>query len=142
MRLRTWVNAAAIALALIMTASLGLAVAQDYTLKRTEAETQAIGEATVRQYGPVRSDRILSIDVFRLKPGSVYSVWLSRGGKRSPAGLKGKNFFETDGSGNAHYTDMTDEYELSFHTLEIAYHPDGEISNTSEMVIVLTTRLY
>ena len=135
--------------ALLVVLAAGLiasgAEARDYTLKKIDPEIKAIGEVTVRHDGWMRSDRLLSIDVFRLKPNSVYSVWLFRDGKRAPAGLKGQNFFRTDGSGNAHYADQTDEYTLRFKTVEIAYHPDradGDVRNTAEMVIVLSTRLF
>lgn len=135
---------AIIFLALAFSATTAV-VRENFTLKRVAPEKQAIGEVTVKQTGPVRSDRILGIDVFRLKPNSIYSVWLVHtryDNKRVPAGLTGQNFLKTDGSGNAHYSDYTDEYKLDWTTVEIAYHPDGDIKNTKDMVVVLTTRLY
>jgi hypothetical protein len=115
----------------------------DFQLKRAGPEKRAIGEVTVSHISRVRSDRLLSIDVFRLRPNSVYSVWLvDNSQERTPAGLRGKNFFRTDGSGNAHYADYTDEYTLDWKTLEIAYHPGGDINDMDGMVVVLTTLLY
>lgn len=137
---------AALAAALIMLFMLspGPAQAREYDLERVAPETRAIGRATLTP-GFRRSDRReLFLVVFHLKPDSVYSVWImdKRSGRRIPAGLTGKNHFRTDGSGNGHYTHEADWLDFGWNTLEVAYHPDGEPSNTDEMIVVLRTGLY
>lgn len=129
-------------LALLITGAEARSI--EVELKPASPEVKAWGDATIKRDNFVPYDRLLDIYVFRLKPNSVYTVWLydKRYEKRIPAGLKEENHFRTDGSGNAHYTATLYKYDIDWNTLEIAYHPDADSGNTGGMSVELTARLY
>ncbi|MFQ5736887.1 MAG: hypothetical protein ACE5GY_08510 [Thermodesulfobacteriota bacterium] len=116
----------------------------EFNLKPASPEVKAYGTVEISHTGFVPFDRLLEIYVTRLEHGAVYSVWLldTETDERSAAGLTGQNNFDTGESGNAHYTAYLSEFEIDWRTLQIAYHPDGDASNTRDMVVVLTVRLY
>lgn len=80
----------------------------------------------------------MGINFFRLEPNTLYSVWYAKdSGERAPAGVSG-NTFKTDGSGNGRYVTSVDGYYLDdFDNIEVYAHPDGNASNTRDMVAVL-----
>lgn len=126
-----------------MYSALAGAVMYEENLKRVDPEAKASGVVTLKHYGFVTSDRILEVTIFGLKPRAVYTVWLldTNTGKRTPAGLTGKNRFRASADGVAHYSAFTDEYTTGWKTLQIAYHADGNAENTGGMVVVLTAKL-
>ncbi|GMR04615.1 MAG: hypothetical protein BMS9Abin23_0515 [Thermodesulfobacteriota bacterium] len=117
---------------------------KEITLKKANPEIEAKGTVYIRFAGFVPSDRFIEIDVFHLKPGGVYSVWIvdSWSGKREALGIVGENYFKADAAGFGHFADHTTEYILGWNMLEVAYHPDGDPSNTGDMKVVLKARLY
>lgn len=105
----------------------------------------ASGEALIDTYGSwMPGERVIGIDVYRLKPNSVYTVWLVntdtdayRKAGRMPLGID-TNSFRTDGKGLGRYATTANEYDLErWRFIEVDYHPDGDPGNTKDMVTVL-----
>jgi len=106
--------------------------------------TGAWGEALIETYGSrVPGERVFSVDVYHLKPNSVYTVWLVnefRPGERTGMYFLGvgTNSFRTDANGNGRYVTTTNEYEIEYwRFVEVDYHPDNDPKNTKGMVPVL-----
>ncbi len=105
----------------------------------------ASGEVLIEPYGSwMPGERVIGIDMYHLKPNSVYTVWLvntntdayGKAGRR-PLGID-TNSFRTDGAGNGRYATTANEYDLEYwRFIEVDYHPDGDPRNTKDMEIVL-----
>lgn len=80
----------------------------------------------------------MGINFYRLEPDTVYSVWYANDkGERAPAGVSG-NVFRTDGGGKGRYVTSVDAYYLDdWDSIEVYAHPDGNPSNTRDMVVAL-----
>lgn len=105
----------------------------------------ASGEALIDTYGSwMPGERVIGIDIYHLKPNSVYTVWLVntdtdsyRKAGRLPLGID-TNSFKTDGAGNGRDATTANEYDLeNWRFIEVNYHPDGDPRNTKDMVTVL-----
>ena len=120
------------------------AVSAEIKLEKAFPEAEGRGEVEITRTSFATPDRLLTVNLHKLKPNSVYSVWLvdKYAGERTPAGLTGQNHLRTDSAGNAVYKDHTSEYRLDRNTIEIAYHPDGDPGNVKDMVVILRARLY
>ena len=134
----------ALAVAVLLVAAAARAALIEIYLKKATPEAVGRGQVEIDPAPYVPSDRLLTVDVYRARKGAVYSVWIIDAwtGKKSPAGITGLNHFRTDAAGYGHYTDHTTEYILGWNTLEVAWHPDGDPSNTGDMVVEFRAKLY
>lgn len=120
-------------------------VAAAYTIKRfvplkDTTGIGASGEVTIERMGFMPAQRELSIDVFRLKPNSTYSVWLTNVKPELSRHALGVdvNHFRTDGGGKGRYVTTTSEYDLShWRYIDIYLHPDNDPKNTKDMALSL-----
>ncbi|MBW7957890.1 MAG: hypothetical protein H3C68_08375 [Deltaproteobacteria bacterium] len=82
--------------------------------------------------------RSIGIDFFRLKPDTVYSVWLvNERGERAPAGVD-RSHFKTDAAGKGRFVTTTYDDRLSrWRYIEVYSHPGGDPANTQDMVAEL-----
>jgi len=131
-------------LMVLLVAAAAMALNNEIPLKKVSPDVMGWGEVQIEPAPFVPSDRLLIVDIYRARKRAVYSVWIIDAwtGKRSPAGITGQNHFRTDDTGFGHYTDHTSEYILGWNTLEIAWHPDGDPSNTADMVVRFRAKLY
>jgi hypothetical protein len=103
----------------------------------------ASGEALIEPYGSeMPGQRVFSINVYHLKPSSVYTVWLLNEygpGQRQTYFLGvGTNSFRTNADGKGRYVTTTNEYDIEYwRFIEVDYHPDNDPRNTKDMVPVL-----
>ncbi len=117
------------------------AAAADYReipLYKADPASSAHGYITTEPIGFIPFERQLHVNVFSLKPGGLYDVWIvDRGtGKRTPAGFMGQNTFKTNFGGAGHFTDRTSEFILGWNKLEVREHtPKGEDPENSKLVL-------
>ncbi len=81
--------------------------------------------------------RMVGVNVWHLKPNSIYTVWLVNENPRDGAYALGldTNFFKTDGKGNGRYVTTIHEYTLQYwRFIEVNYHPNGDPNDSKEMV--------
>lgn len=95
------------------------------------------GEVTIEKMGRMPGQRVLGINFFHLKPGSVYSVWVMEEGSEEMKKLGlDANHFRTDSRGNGRYVATAMEYEIDrWRYMVICRHPDGDPDNTKGMVV-------
>jgi hypothetical protein len=142
---RKTLTAILVVLALLLAVSITSPEAgRETKLKKTDPGMRAHGTVEVNYVSRGVLNVLMEILVWHLEPNSLYSVWIvdTASGERSPGGLPGQNYFRTDPSGNSHYTDYTNDWSLHLKRLEIALHPDGDITNTTDMQVVLHAILY
>lgn len=102
----------------------------------------ASGEAEIANTGFRAPMWVLSINVYGLKPNSVYSVWYVNEQPKfetAPAGVD-TNHFKTNGSGNGRYVTTVSDYDINYwhwRYIEVYSHPDNNPGNTKDMVMVL-----
>lgn len=93
----------------------------------------------IERMGRMPAQMALGINVFHLKPGSVYSVWVVPEGSEEPRRLGvDTNHFKTDSRGNGRFVTIAMEYEIDgWRYLLIYRHPDGDPGNTGDMSLEL-----
>lgn len=100
----------------------------------------ASGEAEIEWMEFMPGQRAVGINVYRLQPNSLYTVWFANElplTVRAPAGID-TNYFKTDANGNGRYVTTSSDYELrKWRYIEVGYHPDRNPVNTKDMVVVL-----
>jgi len=118
--------------------SAGAANFWEIPLHKAGTAGSAHGYITAKPIGFIPFERQLHVNVYSLKPGALYDVWIvDRGtGKRTPAGFMGQNTFKTNSGGAAHYTYRTSEFTLGWNKLEIREHtPKGRDPAASRLVL-------
>ena len=129
-----------VVLAMLLAVSITTSEARrEMKLKKSDPGTRAHGTVGVSYVSRGVENVLMEILVWRLEPNSVYSIWIvdTKSGERKPGGSPGENYFKTDPSGNSHYSEYMNDWSLHLKRLEIALHPDGDITNTADMQIVL-----
>ncbi len=136
------------AVALLLVLLTALPAAAHYMFRRfvplhDVRDSGASGEVLIEPYGSfIPGQRTVGIDVYRLRPNSVYTVWLSNEAagpvaRRYFLGV-GTNSFRTNGAGYGRYVTTSDESVLEdWRFIEIDYHPDGDPRNTKDMARAL-----
>lgn len=102
-------------------------------------KTGASGEAVVEKAGFIMpGERLFSLTAWKLKPNSIYTVWLANAdGARRPVGVE-SNHFETDAGGKGRFVANIALHEFEdWQYILINHHPGKDPGNTENMVLAL-----
>jgi len=125
--------------------AIAMADYREIELNKTDPASKAHGNITMEPIAFVPTDRLLRVNVYGLRPNTLYDVWLvdRDTGKRSPAGFAGENTFRTNAGGSGHFADWTTEFILGWNKLEVSTHKEGESAeNFKDIMVVLWTWMY
>lgn len=127
-------------MAVVFSIAAGISYAAQDTieLKGEKDFKDARGHATVSDAG--RGQKEIKLDASGLKPDSTYTFWFTNvTPKTEMSGVGRPDYsFRSDGQGNASYSAIVPAEELErWQELDIAYHPDGDPRNLSNIEIAL-----
>lgn len=127
----------------MLQAAKSLADYREIPLNKADKKSEARGYITIEHFGLVPTDRLLHVNVFSLRPNTIYSVWIvdRNNGKRTPAGFPGENTFKTNGGGAGHFKDHTSEFTLGWNKLEIV-RDSREAEKEGGLKVVLWAWMY
>jgi hypothetical protein len=128
----------ALLLLFMLKGSVAAANFWEIPLYKADPASKAHGYITSEPIGFIPYERLLHVNVYSLKPGALYDVWIvdRDTGKRTPAGFMGQNTFKTNFGGAGHFTDRTSEFTLGWNKLEVREHtPKGQDPEASKLVL-------
>lgn len=127
---------------LMITATASAYLLRRFVPLKDQLKQGASGEVLIEKQDFMPGQRALGINVYGLKPNSVYSVWLANEEPNKQTYALGVdiNYFRTDGSGNGRYVTTVSEYTIDWwrwRYIEVNLHPDNNPANTKDMIVAL-----